>query len=79
MADSRKTFQIKEDPVGEVRIADEVVAIIAGLAAEGTTEIKDIHFIERGYECIVEKLRGIGADIKRVIVDDYNESGEKKA
>ena len=33
MADSRKTFQIKEDPVGEVRIADEVVAIIAGLAA----------------------------------------------
>ena len=33
MADSRKTFQIQEDPVGEVRIADEVVAIIAGLAA----------------------------------------------
>ena len=33
MADSRKTFQIKEDSVGEVRIADEVVAIIAGLAA----------------------------------------------
>ena len=33
MADSRKTFQIKEDPVGEVRIADEVVAIIAGPAA----------------------------------------------
>ena len=33
MADSRKTVQIKSDPVGDVRIADEVDAIIAGLAA----------------------------------------------
>ena len=33
MADSRKTVQIKSDPVGDVRIADEVVAIIAALAA----------------------------------------------
>lgn len=32
MADSRKTVQIKSDPIGDVRIADEVVAIIAGLA-----------------------------------------------
>ena len=30
MADSRKTVQIKSDPIGDVRIADEVVAIIAG-------------------------------------------------
>lgn len=40
--------------------------IIAGLAAKGTTEIEDIHHIERGYGDIVEKLRGIGADIERV-------------
>ena len=33
MADNRKTFKIKSDSVGDVRIADEVVAIIAGLAA----------------------------------------------
>lgn len=33
MADDRKVFKIKEDTLGEVRIADEVVAIIAGLAA----------------------------------------------
>ncbi|MCM1282473.1 MAG: Asp23/Gls24 family envelope stress response protein [Muribaculaceae bacterium] len=33
MADSRKTFKIKSDDIGEVRVADEVVAIIAGLAA----------------------------------------------
>ncbi|MGN0633455.1 MAG: UDP-N-acetylglucosamine 1-carboxyvinyltransferase [Oscillospiraceae bacterium] len=53
--------------------------IIAGLAAEGTTEITDIHFIERGYECIVEKLRGIGADIKRVIVEDFSDPVGKNA
>ena len=39
MADSRKTVQIKSDPVGDVRIADEVVAIIAGLA---TTEVDGV-------------------------------------
>lgn len=40
--------------------------IIAGLAAQGTTEITDIHHIERGYSHIVEKLRGIGANIQRI-------------
>ena len=39
MADSRKTVQIKSDPIGDVRIADEVVAIIAGLAA---TEVEGV-------------------------------------
>ncbi|MBP0973829.1 MAG: UDP-N-acetylglucosamine 1-carboxyvinyltransferase [Oscillospiraceae bacterium] len=43
--------------------------IIAGLAADGTTEITDIHHIERGYSNIVEKLRGIGADMKRISED----------
>ena len=40
--------------------------IIAGLAAEGTTKVENIHFIERGYERIVEKLTALGADIQRV-------------
>lgn len=39
--------------------------VVAGLAAEGTTHISDIHHIDRGYEGIVEKLRGVGADIER--------------
>ena len=39
MADNRKTFKIKSDSVGDVRIADEVVAIIAGLAA---TEVEGV-------------------------------------
>ena len=40
--------------------------VLAGLAAEGTTEISEIYHIERGYSQFVEKLRGIGADISRV-------------
>ena len=40
--------------------------VIAGLAAEGVTEIEEIGYIERGYEDIVEKLRRLGADIARV-------------
>ncbi len=44
--------------------------VIAGLAAEGTTEIEEIGYIERGYEDIVEKLRGLGADISRVTFED---------
>ncbi len=40
--------------------------VIAGLAAEGTTYVENIHFIERGYERIVEKLTSLGADIQRI-------------
>ena len=39
MADNRKTFKIKSDQVGDVRVADEVVAIISGLA---TTEVEGV-------------------------------------
>lgn len=40
--------------------------ILAGLAAQGETEVSDIYHIERGYENIENKLRGIGAKICRV-------------
>ena len=42
--------------------------IIAGLMAEGTTEISDIYHIDRGYENFEEKFVHLGADIKRVTV-----------
>ena len=40
--------------------------IIAGLAAEGKTEVSDIYHIERGYEKFVEKFAGLGATLTRV-------------
>ena len=39
MAEDRKTFKIKDGHLGEVKVADEVVAIIAGLAA---TEVEGV-------------------------------------
>ncbi len=40
--------------------------VIAGLAAQGQTEIDNVKYIDRGYEQIEEKFRMLGADIKRV-------------
>jgi len=40
--------------------------IIAGLAARGTTWVKNIHYVERGYERLIEKLTALGAKIRRV-------------
>ena len=41
--------------------------VIAGIAAEGKTEIYNLEHIDRGYENIEAKFRNIGANIKRVI------------
>lgn len=40
--------------------------ILAGLVADGVTEVSDIYHIDRGYIDIERKLRGLGADIKRI-------------
>jgi UDP-N-acetylglucosamine 1-carboxyvinyltransferase len=40
--------------------------ILAGLAASGRTEVADVYHVDRGYERIGEKLRGLGAAIERV-------------
>ena len=55
-------------PVHACDLRAGAAMIIAGLAAQGTTEIDGIHHIERGYETIVEKLANLGADIRTVTV-----------
>ena len=44
--------------------------VIAGLIAEGETEIQEIVHIERGYSNLIEKLRGIGADIRKESISE---------
>ena len=44
--------------------------IIAGLACNGRTEIEDVHYIERGYDDIVSKLRALGAKIRKINTPD---------
>ena len=48
--------------------------VIAGLAAQGVTEIDHVYYIERGYEDIVRKLSGVGADIRVVITPDEDKA-----
>ncbi len=40
--------------------------VIAGLAADGTTTVSNVHYIDRGYQAIEAQLRSIGAKIKRI-------------
>ena len=44
--------------------------VIAALAATGTSQVENIHHIERGYEDVELKFKKLGADIKRVHVPD---------
>ena len=44
--------------------------VIAGLMAEGTTEVENIHFLDRGYDLFQEKIQSLGADVHRVTVED---------
>ncbi len=53
-------------PVKACDLRAGAAMVIAGLAAEGTTTISDIKYVERGYENIVEKLQQLGADFVRV-------------
>ncbi len=45
--------------------------VLAGLAAEGTTEVLRVYHIDRGYQKIEEKLQNLGADIERVEGSEY--------
>lgn len=53
-------------PVAASDLRAGAALILAGLAAEGETEISDVHHVDRGYDRLVERLREIGADIERV-------------
>ena len=48
--------------------------VIAALAADGVSEVTNVHYIERGYEDIIGKLRGIGAKIESVECEEIVES-----
>jgi UDP-N-acetylglucosamine 1-carboxyvinyltransferase len=45
--------------------------VLAGLIAEGETELLRVYHLDRGYQRIEEKLRSLGADIKRVAGQEY--------
>ncbi len=58
--------ELKGAPVKANDLRAGAAMLIAGMMASGITEITDIHYIERGYEDVVNKFCSLGADIERV-------------
>ena len=64
--------QLVGAPIQACDLRAGAALVIAGLAAQGTTELSHVQYIERGYEDLVGKLRAVGADIS--LLDDPDES-----
>jgi len=58
--------KLKGAPVMATDLRASVSLILAGLAAEGETRVARVYHLDRGYEQVVRKLSGVGADIERV-------------
>ena len=65
--------QLVGAPIQACDLRAGAALVIAGLAAQGTTELSHINYIERGYEDLVGKLRAVGADIAMVDVPEESE------
>jgi UDP-N-acetylglucosamine 1-carboxyvinyltransferase len=57
--------QLSGAPVTAHDIRAGAALVLAGLVADGVTEVGDVHHIDRGYEGFVPKLRALGADVRR--------------
>ena len=57
---------LKGAPVMATDLRASVSLILAGLAAQGETRVARVYHLDRGYEQVVRKLRGVGADIERI-------------
>jgi UDP-N-acetylglucosamine 1-carboxyvinyltransferase len=61
-------------PVRALDIRAGMALVLAGLCADGETEVSDVHHIDRGYDDVEGKLRGLGAEVRRegdtVVVPD---------
>jgi UDP-N-acetylglucosamine 1-carboxyvinyltransferase len=58
--------RLKGAPVMATDLRASVSLILAGLAAEGETKVARVYHLDRGYEHVVAKFRGVGADIERI-------------
>ena len=58
--------KLRGAPVMATDLRASVSLILAGLAAEGETIVSRVYHLDRGYEKVVRKLRGVGAQIERI-------------
>jgi UDP-N-acetylglucosamine 1-carboxyvinyltransferase len=62
----RGVKQLHGAPVMATDLRASMSLVLAGLAAEGATEVNRVYHLDRGYERLEEKLQAVGADIERV-------------
>jgi len=58
--------RLRGAPVMATDLRASASLVLAGLVAEGTTELSRVYHIDRGYECIEKKLSALGANIRRI-------------
>jgi UDP-N-acetylglucosamine 1-carboxyvinyltransferase len=62
----RGQSKLQGAPVMATDLRASASLVLAGLAAEGVTEVSRVYHLDRGYERLEEKLSGVGASIKRI-------------
>ncbi len=63
---SEGVARLRGAPVMATDLRASAGLVLAGLVADGETVVDRIYHVDRGYECIEEKLRQLGADIRRI-------------
>ena len=63
---TRGVEKLTAAPVMATDLRASASLVLAGLVAEGDTVVDRIYHIDRGYECIEEKLSQLGASIRRI-------------
>ena len=71
--------QLTGAPMSACDLRAGAAMVVAGLAASGVTEIDQVHYIERGYQNLVEKLARLGADIHAEVIPNPEEDWRSNA
>lgn len=70
--------KLQGTPISSYDIRAGAAMVIAALMAEGTTEISNIKYIDRGYENLDLKLKSLGASITRILPFENTQDAERK-
>ena len=62
-------------PVEGFDIRAAAALVIAGLAAEGRTQLHESHHLRRGYESLEQKVRALGGELREVVLDEEDYIG----